>query len=95
MDSFSKAAAERFPITMDFASDMESGDTISTQSVTAIKTSDNTDATATVIATPSISGSKIIVVVQAGTAGQTYVITFRATTAAGYIYDASVAMMVK
>lgn len=97
MDNFYKQNSEKFPIAVDFSTNIESGDSIASKDVSAIIIASSADATATVIdSSLLVSTSNIIkAVVKDGTTGTNYKITFKATTTNGYIYEHDVAMLVR
>lgn len=67
---------------MDFSSELPSGETISTQTVTAIDSA-GTTVTGTVISTTAISGGLVTAILQAGTDLQDYRVTFTANFSGG------------
>ena len=92
--TFTKQPSEIFSINMDFGKNMTSAETISSRTVTAIKTSDSSDATATVIDSSTISGTIIQVKVKAGTTALSYKITIKITTSTGNVWEDEVTMTV-
>jgi hypothetical protein len=100
---FKKQPNEKFPISIDFADDLQSSETISSAEVIAYDR-DETDVSSTIL-----SGVASIVdgedqdgtthanakVVHAGTNNMRYKVTFRATTSDGNVYEADVFFIVK
>jgi len=83
-----KRTAEKWKATFDFAEDLASGETISSSEwvVTVVQ---GTDATPSGVlsGSPTISGSKVTHLLQAGLDGVTYCIRCRATTSQGQVLD--------
>lgn len=99
--SFSLATAkrpgEKFTIGVDFARDLDVGDAVASQLITATEVGGG-DVTSTILENPSISGSpvtKLLVVLKAGTDSKNYVVEFKATTTAGYIFIHEIYVMVR
>lgn len=80
MSNFFKQPSETKQFPMDFANVLAVGETITSKSVVAIDTLDNSIVTGTIISASEISGSTIVVTVTAGTTGHLYKITIIATT---------------
>lgn len=92
--SFTKQPYETYIISMDFTNVLESGDTLASQNLTAIRKSDATSATTTVITSSGIDGGKLSVLVKAGTNGETYQLTGKVITILSYQYQMDVLMQV-
>lgn len=81
-----KTPTELMPLTVDFADEIPSGDSIEAiddgvaTGATAVD-SEGTDATDDIIADVSVSGTKLVVVLQAGADGMDYIITVSAEMA--------------
>jgi hypothetical protein len=100
-----KQPNELFPISIDFADDLESTEEVSSASIIAYDV-DDTDVSSTILSgSSSISdgenqdetthtNSKVTQKVQAGTSRAKYKITFRATTSNGNVYEADVKWLV-
>ena len=79
MEQFiNKHASEKLNHEFDFRDELTSGASISSRSVTALD-STGASATSTIVSSSAISGTKVTAVLQAGTSGQTYRVTFQAT----------------
>lgn len=91
MNLFSKQPAEIFPISMDYQYRLQTGETITSATITAT-TNIGITATSSIISTQSISGTIVKVVVQNGINKNRYKITFRATTDESNIYEEDVYM---
>jgi len=92
MSNFIKQPNEKYPISIDYSAVLNESETISSREV--IGYLGDTDVTAIIIDSSSISGDDILVVVKAGDAGNTYKITVRATTSDGNVYEKDVEMYV-
>ena len=93
MKSSKKQPNERHPINIDFTNLLDVGETIASKTATAVDSA-AVDKTSTVVHSSEIDGSKIVVVVKAGTDGESYKITIRATTSSGNVYEEDVLMEV-
>lgn len=97
MDSFEKQSYEEFTIAGDFSLNFADGETISSQTVTAVDQAD-VDATADVIDDSSITndgGARVLVKVVGGDeADSPYKITMRCETSAGHKWELDVRMNV-
>ena len=67
---------------MDFSAELPSGETISTQSVTAVDSA-GTDASSAVVGTVAVSGGTVTAILQAGVDLQDYRVTFVANFSGG------------
>lgn len=103
-DFFRKQPFEEFDIAVDFASlRLESGESITVTTVTAVKCSDDTDATSDIIDSDSEAAGVVTIAVKNGVsvddnsefAPQRYKITTRVTTDAGSQYEHDVIMEVR
>jgi hypothetical protein len=84
----SKQPAETFVIEIDFANDLDGGETITGQAVTSKRLSDGVDTTSTFIASPTISGTMIRARVTAtGVSGERHRVQMRATTSSANVYE--------
>ena len=91
-----KQPGEKFSLTADFVNVLGSGETISTAAVTAKNKATGVDSSATVLTgSATISTPKIIQTVIAGTAGDSHVVQFKATTSAGNIFEGEVERVVR
>jgi hypothetical protein len=93
-DSFIKQPDDAFAFDMDFTRRLESGDSVASAVVAAVKESDGSDAAALVPGV-AVSTPLVAVAVIDGTDGETYRLGVRGTTAAGYVYEKFVRMSVQ
>lgn len=95
MDTFSKQPSEKFTISVDFSSSLETAETIDSYTITAYK--NYADVSSQVIDSYSLdSTSKIIYcIVKNGCNGNDYKFTFVATTSNNNIYEKDVIMNVR
>jgi len=91
---FDKQPWEAFFIAVDFSDRLETGETISSVTVTAINIATGADATATVITGSSIDGEDIEIKVKAGTTGDDYKITTKIITSSANSLEEDVIMHV-
>jgi hypothetical protein len=93
-DSFTKQPDDAFAFDVDFTRRLESGDTVASAVVAAVKESDGSDAAAlvpgVVVSTPLVA-----VAVLDGDDGKTYRLGVQGTTTAGYVYEKFVRMNVQ
>jgi len=93
-DSFVKQPEDAFAFDVDFTRRLESGDTVASAVVAAVKESDGSDAAAlvpgSVVSTPLVA-----VAVIDGVDGETYRLGIRGTTTTGYVYEKFVRMNVQ
>ena len=95
-DHFQKQPSEIETLTEDFATErLQGAETVSSHTVTAIKCSDETDATSDIIDSDSESAGVVTFTVKAGIDRESYKITVEVTTDAGHIYEQDVIMDVK
>lgn len=92
-DFFTKQPDDAFLFDVDFTRRLETGDTVASAAISAIKESDGSAASVT--STPSIVTPKVSVPVYSGTNGETYRLGVRGTTAMGYLYEKFVRMSVQ
>ena len=92
--SRAKRPAETFRCEVDFRALIETGDALSSQSVTAREVATGQPAAAFVGGT-SISGTKVIARVQGGENLKDYLLTFTANTGAGDVFAADVLIPVR
>jgi hypothetical protein len=97
VDNFTKQDSEKFPISIDFSTNISAGDSIVSKTVVALRTSDTADVTTGVIAdTLLVSTSNLVdIVVADGADTENYKITTVVYTTLGYIYEHDVLMMVR
>lgn len=97
LQTFSKQPSERYKIAIEWSGKLPSGASLDSGSVSAVDTSDDSDATSTVLAssTAEISGTQSRATVRAGTDGKTYKITFLVTLDDGSILEEDVNMRVE
>ena len=76
------------PFGFDWSQWVTTGDSVSSCSVEI--TSPSGDAAPITAGTPAVSSNITSAVLSAGTAGNSYTVTFRVTTASGYIDDRSI-----
>lgn len=79
MRTFAKQPSEQYTIAFDFTDRLPDGRSLSSVSVTAIRTDTGVDQTSTVIGATSVSGFRTLFHVKAGTSGLTYKITAQVT----------------
>jgi hypothetical protein len=93
-----KAPFEEFAISLDFAADIGSGNSIaSITDVTASSDLTRLDSTAEVIATnpaPAISGTAVTFTVTGGVAGETYTIAVQIVSSLGEKYQGEVTLRI-
>ena len=97
MDAFNKQPHETFAISVDFGRNMEAGETLATQTVTAA-TATGEDATAEVVRAGSVTNdgaTKVTAVVLGGQPAQSpYQLTVRAQTSIGHQWEHEILMRV-
>jgi len=95
LSRFYKQISEEFPIGADFSENMESTETISSQTISAVDTA-GADATADILENPTNDGAQMALIkVKAGTeALSPYKITFKVTTSLGYKWELDVEMQI-
>lgn len=92
-DGFTKQPDDAFLFDVDFTRRIESGDSLTSAAIVAIKESDGT--TASVTSTPYVVTPKVGVPAYGGTDGETYRLGVRGTTVLGYVYEKIVRMNVQ
>lgn len=95
VDRFTKQVSEEFIIVTDFTNDLGSGETISSVAVTAIRLSDGSDLTSSIIELSQKSSKKVLVGVQNGEDGELYRIVVKIQTSLGYKFQKNILMKVK
>jgi len=90
-----KQPAEILPIVFDFALVLGTGDTITAKTVSALKISDTSDATSTIIHDSDIVDDTVVVVVKAGTNLEDYKITCLVDTTLLYKYEKDIRLVVR
>lgn len=97
LQTFSKQPSERYKIAIEWSNKLPSGASLDSGSVSAVDTTDDSDATSVVLAssTAEISGTQSRAIVRAGTDGTTYKITFLVTLDDGSILEEDVNMRVE
>lgn len=96
LGAVTKQPSEIFPITVDFAAELATGETVASGSVTARNASTGADTTSTVLTgSATASGTTLARKVTGGTDGVDHVLTFAATTSASNVYEAEVSLLVR
>jgi hypothetical protein len=90
-----KRVAEEFRIAWDFVNDLETGDTIPTAAVTAVRTDTGATVAAFLEQPALIVGAVVSIQVQGGTAGLDYDVTFSITTTQGDVFERVVRVRVR
>jgi hypothetical protein len=93
-DSFTKQPDDAFAFDVDFTRRLESGDTVASAVVVAVKESDGTDAAA-LVGTLAVATPIVTIPVLGGADGETYRLGIRGTSAAGYVYEKFTRMSVQ
>lgn len=88
-----KQPGERLPCGVDFVKLLPAGETIQGGSTVTVKDSAGGDVTSAIKASHAVNGTQIAAVLQAGTAGQTYTVTFKAVTQ-NYVFEEEVVLEV-
>ena len=85
MSTLEKLAAERWGVGFDFTGKLPVGATISSGTATATDLADNSDASSTLLVSPTavVSGAVATVRIQAGTRGRTYAVHLTAVLSTG------------
>ena len=94
-DDFIKQPGASFMFSVDFERRIPEGDSLSGSDATGIKESDGTDVSGSIVLTTSIVETKIGVPVTGGEDEETFRIGVLGTTAAGYVFEKTVRMMVQ
>jgi hypothetical protein len=95
MDKITKSPSEYFPIAVNFANDLTSGENLDSYTLTCIDISSGESSSATVIATSSISGNVVTVVVQAGSIDDLHKITVKGTSDLGNVFEKDIYLEIK
>ncbi len=83
-----KRPDEKFTLEIDFTDDMETGDTVATETVTAFDEADPaTDLSATLVENVVQASGIVGARMKAGADGHTYVLRFEATTTGGDVFE--------
>ena len=95
--TFTKQPSEAFNITVDFSERLETGEAIASVATSAVKVSDSSTVTSTVLGTATSASGIVTLPVKAGTSGEDYKIRVVATTDATTpaIHEADVLMRVR
>jgi len=98
MDAFEKQPYEEFTVSTDFSRNFATGETVSSQTVTAVD-KDGATVTTTVTDQTTVAndgGSKVSVLVKAGTVvASPYRLTFRCVTSTGHKWEHDIQMNVR
>ena len=96
LGSVTKQPAEVFPVTVDFAAELATGETVSSGTVTARNASTGVDTTSTVTTgSATASGTTLAKKITGGADGVDHILTFTATTSASNVYEAEVSLIVR
>jgi hypothetical protein len=90
----SKEPAETYIIAIDFAKDLDVGETITDKTVTSAR-QDGTDSSGTFLTSPAISGTQVRVRVLGGVNGEVHRVQMRATTSNANVYEHEVDVAVE
>jgi hypothetical protein len=90
-----KHPLETFKVATDFLHRLATGETLSSQTVTATNLADGTDSSVTLLAQTAVSGSVAHVRVKAGAAGQDHRVQMRVVTSLGNTYEAELDMLIR
>jgi hypothetical protein len=83
-----KQPAETFPVYVDFARRLQTGETLSTKTVTSKKVADGSDSTTTLLQDMAIDGTKVPVRLKAaGVAGDDHRVQFQTVTSVGNTFE--------
>ena len=80
-----KQPSERFPVAISYANRLPSGVSLASATVAAIRLDDQSEASSTLLysTTAQVSGTDVVVGLQAGTDGKDYQVTVTATLSTG------------
>ncbi len=92
---FHKQPAEKRTIAVEFSADLDTGETLSTSTVTATDEATGQSASAILNGTAVISGTKVVQGIQAGTDGGRYLVHFQVSTSAGGVIEHEVRVAVE
>lgn len=95
IDRFTKQKSEEFVVVTDFSNDLGLNETISSSTVTAIRLSDGSDLTSSVIEFSQKSSKKVLVGVRGGGDGELYRILIKIVTSDGYKFQKNITMKVQ
>ncbi len=90
-----KQPDEILPIIFDFAEVLGTGDTITAKTISALKISDTSDATSTIVHDSDIVGNTVVVAAKAGTDLEDYKITCLVDTTLLYKYEKDIRLVVR
>lgn len=91
---FLKQPTEKYLIAVDYTTELATGETIASVTVTAYEVLTGTNVTSTVIDSTATTTTLGKAVIKAGTSGKKYKITFVVTTSLGYILEDDLFMIV-
>jgi hypothetical protein len=94
-NQFSKQAAEKYAVGIDYEDDLVTGETIASVVVVGTEKATGTVVTSTIIDSTTTTTTTASAVVKAGTSGVAYVLTFTATSSLGYVYEDEIIMNVR
>jgi hypothetical protein len=96
MAEFTKQPVEDFTIAIDFAGDLDVGETLASKVVTATELPPGSgDKTATIVVSSAIDEALVTVRVHGGEANHDYKITVKVTTSTTHVYEHDVTMNVR
>lgn len=90
-----KQPAETYKLGVEFSRRLQTGETLSTPTVTAKKVSDGSDSTAALISQVAVNGTKVEARVSAGVTGEDHVLQFRTTTSLANTIEDEVLLMIR
>ena len=95
VDRFTKQQSEEFIVITDFSNDLGANETISSSTVTAIRLSDGSDLTSSVVEFTQKSSKKMLVGVRGGVDSELYRIIIKIQTSDGYKFQKNITMKVQ
>jgi hypothetical protein len=95
MDTITKSPNEKFPVYMGFSTDLITGESISSKTITCVNAATGLDSSAEIIESSTIISPDVQVVVQAGTEDDEHAIQCVVTTSYGNSYQRDVIVFVK
>jgi len=95
LDSITKSPNEKFPVYCGFSTDLITGESISSKTVTCVNAATGVDSLAMIVASSTIIGPDVKVVVQAGTEDDEHSIQCVVTTSYGNVYQRDLIVFVK
>ena len=91
-----KQPSEIFPITVTFSSELAANETVSSAVVSARNAKTGTSSSAIVLSgNPTLSSSAVTQVLMGGVSNTSHVLTFKATTTLGNVYEGEVSLLIK